>query len=194
MIIAIFVSPDGYLRRPLAWNLLVRESSEFYWHLLGRLRSRPLIEDGFRETLNRILSYLDVCRLTADTNADPVHWLSSLTKFVVDEANVLGVPLNVDRDAVCSACVTDLVVLNEVAVGPEVAPSIVVSKQNSDFATAGNFVVPHDVIGVVVADRGSIASVVDHPVALRQPEFNAPAPEQALIVAFKDAVSNQWSL
>lgn len=132
--------------------------------------------------------------MISDADSDSLHRLSGFSKFVVDQLGVFGLSSNVDRDAVGSACVNDLVVFNEVAVGPEVAPAIVVSKQDSDLATARNFVVAHDVIGVVVSDRCAIASVVDDPVAFRQAELNAPAPEQALIVAFKHAVTDPWPL
>ena len=153
-----------------------------------------MVFDGRGESFDLVSCKFDVSRLTPNSNPDSVHRLSCFVDFIAGQADVCGLPLNVDRDPVGSACVNDPVVFNEVAVGPEVASAIVVSKQDSDFATASNLVVPHDVVGVVVHDLCTIAAVVDHPVAFRQTEFHAPAPEQALVVAFEYAVSNQWPL
>lgn len=133
---------------------------------------------------------MNIARLSTDTDADPVHRLSSFKQFIVDEPDVFRLPLDIDCDSVGSSGVADSVVLNEISVGPEVASTVVVAKQDSDLATTADRIVAQDIVGVVVADRCSVAPVVDHPVSLGQPELDAPAPEQSLVIPFENAVSN----
>ena len=108
---------------------------------------------------------------------------------------MVGFALQVDCDAILAiATVDDLVVFQVIAVGPEVFPPRVITKQNTDFATAFDTVVLHSVVGVIVSDGDPVIARVENPVCFSQPVFDAPAPENPDPIAFQQIVLDEWAL
>lgn len=86
--------------------------------------------------------------------------------------------------------VLNLIVLNHVAIGPEIETTVFVAEQNSKLAAVSNLIVSHDVVGIVVSDGNAVQLVpVDH-IVFRQPVLDAPAPEDPLTVSLQFVASN----
>ena len=100
-----------------------------------------------------IFHQLDVLCVGTDANANARSRIPCFAQLISEDDNILRFALQVDGDAILAiATVDDLVVFQVIAVGPEIFSPGVITKQDTDFATAFDTVVLHVVVGVIVAN------------------------------------------
>ena len=147
-----------------------------------------------RQARELIFCKIHVTNLFANSDADTSSRSASFLDCIADEANVFGFASDFNSGTIVITAVFDNVVFDHVAIRPEVESSIFVAKQDSELAAVANLVIPHHVVGVVVPDGDAVQSVAIDDVIFCQSVFDAPAPEDALTVAFQLIAANNRSL
>ena len=141
-----------------------------------------------------IIGEIHFPHLVADADADASSCCASFSDGVSDKANVFGFTCDFNCGTVIIAAVFDDVVFNYVTIGLEVETSVFVAKQDAELAAVANLILPHDVVGVVMADRNAVQFIAVDDVVFCQTVFDAPAPENALTVTFQPIASNDGPL
>ncbi len=75
-----------------------------------------------------------------------------------------------------------------------VGQTALLAKQDTHLAASANVVIADQVVGVAVADRNPEAAVLHDDVLLGQAKLDAPAEEQALIIALDFVGANERAL
>ena len=132
--------------------------------------------------------------LVSDPDTNPPCCTTSFRNGVADKTNIFGLTRHFNADAVVITTVFDCIILNDVAIGPEVQTTILIAEQNAERTTVPNLIVSHHVVGIVVTNGNTVEFVAVDDVVFCQTIFDAPAPEDALTVAFQSIAANDRSL
>ncbi len=155
---------------------------------------RTLVNNLGREPGDLVVSECDLTNLLSDADTNAFCSTSSFRNGVAGESNIFCLAGHFDCSAVFTAVVFDDVVLDHIAVGPEVDASVFIAEQNSKLAAVPNLVVAHHVVGVVVSDRHTVQVVAVNHVVFRKSILDTPAPEDALTISFESVSANDRSL
>ena len=136
----------------------------------------------------------DLPHLLRDADANAFCSTSSFSNRVAGQLNIFCLAGHFDCSAVFTAVIFDDVVLDHIAVGPEVDASVFIAEPNSKLAAVANLIVSHHIVGVVVADRHTIQGVAVNHVVFRKSVLDAPAPEDALTISFQTVSANDRPL
>ena len=125
---------------------------------------------------------------------NPRFYFAIFPDFIVDDANISGASRDVDANPFHPATVDNPIVFHKVSIRPEVLAACIVPKQNADLSTITDFIIPHDIVSVTVADRNAVAVITCYLVVDSQSVLHTPTPEQAQIIAFQPVVADQRTL
>src|SRR5262249_38485228 len=134
----------------------------------------------------------DVVRVAANAHANALRRQTGLDDFVVDEHHRLGRALDVDRRALVAAVVGEAILEQPIAMAGKVLATLG-PKQHADVPAVANLVLGHQVVGVAMADGDTDPVAVDG-VLLGQAVSDAPAEEDADVIAAQRIVADDWPL
>src|SRR5262249_2140755 len=155
--------------------------------------SLPQILHRRRDAFDVIVAQGDVAGLGPQAHADALGRAARVADLVLRQRHLLRLALHVDPDAGVPAAVHDTVVFEPVAVRREgLAPFG--PEQDADVAAAHDLVVAYQVVRVAMADGNAVTAIVLDAILLGEPVLDAPAEEEADVVAAQHIVAHDRAL